>query len=133
MAVFPLKSGALPLPGRQCLPSQLSLCSPNTFLLMQENYINLSSLHSVKLVAPPGCRERHDISPGTTTQTSLCHCEAGGGCIFRELRARVFSFPLILMLLPSQGPCAQDQQALLESVFCSFINTQTHYRIYRKY
>lgn len=70
-------------PSAQCqrLPSRLSLCSPNTCLfLTQQNDTNFCSLHSVVLVAfwlPQDTGERCDISPGTSTQTSLCHYNEG--------------------------------------------------------
>lgn len=119
----------LPL-GAELSHYQLSLCSPNTSLLMQENSSLLSS--QCKVGGSPRMPGKGMTFPQTPAHRLPSAIVRMGCSIFRELGARVFSFPLILMLLPSQGPCARDQQALLVFVFCSFINTQTHYRTIRK-
>lgn len=79
LALLPLR--ALPSARCQRLPSQLSLGPPNTCLfLMQQNDTHFCSLHCVVLVTlwlPQDTGERCDISPGTSTQTSLCHYNEG--------------------------------------------------------
>lgn len=120
----PTRRRALPLPAQSLLPQHFSLNAGELYQSL------LSS--QCKVGGSPRMPGKGMTFPQTPAHRLPSAIVRMGCSIFRELGARVFSFPLILMLLPSQGPCARDQQALLVFVFCSFINTQTHYRTYRK-